>query len=84
MFDNTSYEVGIQLGQKSYTKNKLFYKEIYNTLETEDDAIEVMLNCWLAEELIINLVCADLDNESVRKGWSKGFLDCLFPLRKFC
>jgi len=26
----------------------------------------------------------DLDFNSMRMGWSKGFLDSLFPMREFC
>ena len=84
MLNDSAFKVGIKLGQKAYGKNKVFYKEIYNTLETEDDALEIMLNCWLAEELMIDIFYGDLDFESIRKGWSKGFLDSLFPMRKFC
>ena len=84
MLNQSAFELGIRLGKKAYMNNKIFYKDVYNTLETEDDASEVMLNCWLAEELMINMFYGDLDFTSMRNGWSKGFLDSLFPMRKFC
>ena len=84
MLNNPAYKVGVKLGKKAYLKNKLFYQDIYETLETEDDALEVMLNCWLAEELMINLFYNDLDITDLREGWTNGFLDSLFPMRKYC
>ena len=65
-------------------RNKLFYQDIYNKLETENDALEVMANCWLAEEDQIKLIYRNCDLEDLRKGWSKGFLDALFPMRDLC
>tara|TARA_R110000824_G_scaffold17706_3_gene71306 strand:+ start:2480 stop:2734 length:255 start_codon:yes stop_codon:yes gene_type:complete len=84
MLNNSAYEFGVKLGKKAYLKNKFFYQDIYETLETEDDALEVMLNCWLAEELMIYLFYSDLDITALREGWSNGFLDSLFPLREYC
>ena len=84
MLDNFAFEIGVKLGEKSYTRNKMFYQEIYNKLETEQEALEVMANCWLAEEDKIRIIYSPYDMEDLRKGWSKGFLDALFPLRDLC
>ena len=84
MLDNFAFEIGVKLGEKSYQRNKLFYQDIYNKLETENDALEVMANCWLAEEDQIRLIYRNCDLEDLRKGWSKGFLDALFPMRDLC
>jgi hypothetical protein len=84
MLNESAFQLGIILGKKAFMNNKIFYKDVYNTLETEDDALEVMLNCWLAEELMIDMFYGDLDFNSMRAGWAKGFLDSLFPMRAFC
>ena len=84
MLNESAFQLGIKKKKKAFMNNKIFYKDVYNTLETEDDALEVMLNCWLAEELMIDMFYGDLDFNSMRTGWSKGFLDSLFPMRDFC
>jgi len=84
MLDNFAFEIGVKLGAKSYQRNKLFYQDVYSKLETENDALEVMANCWLAEEDQIKLIYHNYDIHDLRKGWSKGFLDSLFPLRDLC
>ena len=84
MLDNFAFEIGVKLGEKSYYRNKPFYQDIYNRLETENDALEVMANCWLAEEDQIKLIYSNYDLDDLRKGWSKGFLDTLFPMRFLC
>jgi len=84
MLDNFAFEIGVKLGEKSYHRNKFFYQECYNQLETENDALEIMANCWVAEEDQIRLIYNNYDIEDIRKGWTKGFLDALFPMRNWC
>lgn len=84
MLDNFAFEIGVKLGEKSYHRNKPFYQDMYNKLETESDALEVMANCWLAEEDQIRLIYDNYDIIDLRMGWSKGFLDSLFPMRDLC
>ena len=67
---------------RKYLKSEHNFK--INKLETENDALEVMANCWLAEEDQIRLIYDNYDIIDLRMGWSKGFLDALFPMRDLC
>ena len=76
-----TYDIGIQLGMNSYYSAQLYYPEQLASMETEEDALELMTEIWLYDSMVIKVKYPQLEESILRKGWCDGFLDALFPLR---
>jgi len=78
------YALGMQFGKESANYAFVAYPDVVKNAEVEMDLIEIMAELWIQAEPLIATICGnEKDMKIVRKGWSNGFLDGIFPLRHY-
>lgn len=79
-----AYDLGVTFGIKAAKGSYHYYAEKMQSAEVEDDVLEIMSIYWKHDELLLSSMFAIEQMDLVRKGWTHGFLNTVFPLRHLC
>ena len=78
------YDLGVSFGIKAAQSSVDYYKERMESVEVEEDVLEIMSIYWKHDELLLSNMFPLEQLNMLRRGWSDGFLNTIFPLRHWC